>query len=114
MRGVFANMFESAITAVIGIDTDAETFSFYVDLGDKNLADVLASDDAIFTINYIPTESDVEMGAVNVQFVNFDAEGNRLAQGEVAIEYMYAFAEGDMAHIVVRPTDIELCEKALN
>ena len=39
---------------------------------------------------------------------------DRLAQGEVAIEYMYAFAEGDMAHIVVRPTDIELCEKALN
>ena len=36
-----------------------------------------------------------------------------LAQGEVAIEYMYAFAEGDMAHIVVRPTNIEQCEKAL-
>lgn len=28
-------MFESAITAVIGIDTDTETFSFYVDLGDR-------------------------------------------------------------------------------
>ena len=39
---------------------------------------------------------------------------DRLAQGEVAIEYMYAFAEGDMAHIVVRPTHIEQCEKALN
>ena len=39
---------------------------------------------------------------------------DRLAQGEVSIEYMYAFAEGDMAHIVVRPTDIEQCEKALN
>ena len=38
---------------------------------------------------------------------------DRLAQGEVSIEYMYAFAEGDMAHIVVRPTDIDLCEKAL-
>ena len=38
---------------------------------------------------------------------------DRLAQGEVAIEYMYAFAEGDMAHIVVRPTDIAWCEKAL-
>ena len=38
---------------------------------------------------------------------------DRLAQGEVAIEYMYAFAEGNMAHIVVRPTDIELCDKVL-
>ena len=38
---------------------------------------------------------------------------DRLAQGKVSIEYMYAFAEGDMAHIVVRPTDNDLCEKAL-
>ena len=36
-----------------------------------------------------------------------------LATAEVSIEYMYAFAEGDMANIVVRPTDIERCEKAL-
>ena len=36
-----------------------------------------------------------------------------LAANEVAIEYMYAFAEGDMANIVVRPTDIDLCESAL-
>lgn len=38
----------------------------------------------------------------------------RLATAEVSIEYMYAFAEGDMANIVVRPTDIERCENALN
>ena len=38
----------------------------------------------------------------------------QLAAAEVAIEYMYAFAEGDMANIVVRPTDIALCEKALS
>ena len=38
----------------------------------------------------------------------------RLATAEVSIEYMYAFAEGDMANIVVRPTDIERCEKALS
>ena len=37
----------------------------------------------------------------------------QLALSEVSIEYMYAFAEDDMANIVVRPTDIELCEKAL-
>ena len=38
----------------------------------------------------------------------------QLSEKDIFIEYMYAFAEGDMAHIVVRPTDIELCEKALN
>ncbi|MBQ3239385.1 MAG: amino acid-binding protein [Bacteroidaceae bacterium] len=36
-----------------------------------------------------------------------------LATADVAIEYMYAFAEGDMANIVVRPSDIERCEQAL-
>ena len=38
----------------------------------------------------------------------------QLAVAEVGIEYMYAFAEGDMANIVVRPTDIARCEKALS
>ena len=37
----------------------------------------------------------------------------QLAFADVAIEYMYAFAEGDMANIVVRPSDIERCEKAI-
>jgi hypothetical protein len=37
----------------------------------------------------------------------------RLAIADVSIEYMYAFAEGDMANIIVRPTDIAKCEKAL-
>ena len=38
----------------------------------------------------------------------------QLAAADVPIEYMYAFAEGDMANIVVRPTDIERCEEALS
>ena len=37
----------------------------------------------------------------------------QLARADVSIEYMYAFAEGDVANIVVRPTDIERCAKAL-
>ena len=38
----------------------------------------------------------------------------QLATADVSIEYMYAFAEGDMANIVMRPTDIARCEKALS
>lgn len=38
MKEVLASMFEGPINAVIGIDTDAETFSFYVDLGDRREA----------------------------------------------------------------------------
>ena len=38
---------------------------------------------------------------------------DKLTEAGIFIEYMYAFAEGDMANIVVRPTDIARCEHAL-
>ena len=38
---------------------------------------------------------------------------DRLATAEVSIEYMYAFAEGEIANVVVRPTNIERCQEAL-
>ena len=37
----------------------------------------------------------------------------QLATAEVSIEYMYAFAEGEIANVVVRPTNIERCQEAL-
>lgn len=37
----------------------------------------------------------------------------RLACHEVFIEYMYAFAQGDKANIVIRPTDLDECLKWL-
>ena len=37
-----------------------------------------------------------------------------LAAKNIFIEYMYAFAEGDMANVVIRPTDIERCVEVLN
>ena len=36
-----------------------------------------------------------------------------LATADVAIEYMYAFAEGDKANVVIRPNDIEKCVQVL-
>ena len=38
---------------------------------------------------------------------------DQLATAEVGIEYMYAFAEGEIANVVVRPTNIERCQEAL-
>lgn len=38
---------------------------------------------------------------------------DRLATAEIGIEYMYAFAEGEIANVVVRPTNIECCQEAL-
>lgn len=36
-----------------------------------------------------------------------------LAANNIFIEYMYAFAEGDMANVVIRPNDIERCVAVL-
>lgn len=33
----------------------------------------------------------------------------KLAEKDIFIEYMYAFAEGDKANVVIRPNDIEKC-----
>ena len=33
----------------------------------------------------------------------------KLASEEIFIEYMYAFADGDKANVVIRPNEIEKC-----
>ena len=38
---------------------------------------------------------------------------DKLAEQEIYIEYMYAFAEGDKANVVIRPNDIEKCVQVL-
>ncbi len=36
-----------------------------------------------------------------------------LAEAGVFIEYMYSFANGDVAHVIIRPTDLAACEEIL-
>ena len=36
-----------------------------------------------------------------------------LSERGIFIEYMYSFANGDVAHVIIRPTDLEECEKVL-
>lgn len=36
-----------------------------------------------------------------------------LADKGVFIEYMYSFANGNVAHVVIRPTDLDACERIL-
>ena len=38
---------------------------------------------------------------------------NHLSGNGVFIEYMYSFANGDVATVVIRPTDLDACEKIL-
>lgn len=37
----------------------------------------------------------------------------KLAANQIFIEYMYAFAEGDKANVIIRPNDIEHCVEIL-
>ena len=37
-----------------------------------------------------------------------------LSDNGVFIEYMYSFANGNVAHVVIRPTDLDLCERILS
>ena len=37
----------------------------------------------------------------------------KLAEKDIFIEYMYAFAQGENANVVIRPNDIVKCEKVL-
>ena len=36
-----------------------------------------------------------------------------LSDRGVFIEYMYSFANGNVAHVVIRPSDLDACEKIL-
>jgi len=38
---------------------------------------------------------------------------DQLAEHDIFIEYMYAFASGDNANVVIRPNDIDKCEQLL-
>ena len=36
-----------------------------------------------------------------------------ITKAGIFIEYMYAFSEGDSAHVIIRPDDLELCAQVL-
>jgi hypothetical protein len=36
-----------------------------------------------------------------------------LSENGVFIEYMYSFSNGEVAHVIIRPTDLEACERIL-
>lgn len=38
----------------------------------------------------------------------------KLSEKGVFIEYMYSFANGDVAHVVIRPTNLEECDRILS
>jgi len=37
----------------------------------------------------------------------------KLSEKDIFIEYLYSFANGDVANVIIRPTDLEKCESVL-
>ena len=56
--------------------------------------------------------SDVEKAVEVLRAENFAVD--YLAAENIFIEYMYAFAQGDTAHVVIRPSNVERCVEILN
>ena len=61
---------------------------------------------AVMLTDVVCIKCDNEAGALSTIL-------ERLSEREIFIEYMYAFAEGDKANVVIRPTDIERCVEVL-
>ncbi|HZK02998.1 MAG TPA: ACT domain-containing protein [Bacteroidaceae bacterium] len=38
----------------------------------------------------------------------------KLSKAGVFVEYMYAFADKDSAHVIIRPDNVQLCDSVLN
>ena len=52
--------------------------------------------------------------STDITYVIFAIVLKHLSANGVFIEYMYSFANGDVATVVIRPTDLDACEKILS
>lgn len=73
---------------------------------DKAVECLRAADFAVMLTDVVCVKCPNESGALSVVL-------DRLTEQGVFIEYMYAFAEGAVANVVIRPSDVDRCEKIL-
>ena len=73
---------------------------------DKAVECLRAADFAVMLTDVVCVKCPNECGALSVVL-------DRLTEQGVFIEYMYAFAEGPVANVVIRPSDVVRCEEIL-
>ena len=73
---------------------------------DKAVECLRAADFAVMLTDVVCVKCPNESGALSVVL-------DRLTEQGVFIEYMYAFAEGAVANVVIRPSDVDRCEEIL-
>ena len=73
---------------------------------DKAVECLRAADFAVMLTDVVCVKCPNESGALSVVL-------DRLTEQSVFIEYMYAFAEGAVAKVVIRPSEVDRCEEIL-
>lgn len=73
---------------------------------DKAVECLRVADFAVMLTDVVCVKCPNESGALSVVL-------DRLTEQGVFIEYMYAFAEGAVANVVIRPSDVDRCEEIL-
>lgn len=73
---------------------------------DKAVKVLRAKDFAVMSTDVVCLACDNVPGALAIVL-------EYLAEEQIFIEYMYAFAQADQAHVVIKPNDMEHCLKVL-
>lgn len=69
--------------------------------------------DVLRAHKYAVTEADVVCLRCPNQPGALGKAMNYITEAGIFIEYMYAFAEGESAHVIIRPDNLEKCSKVL-
>lgn len=98
-----------------GINMQAFSMAESTDFGILRLivSDVEKAVEALRNENFAVMLTDVIGITCQNQAGSLSAILEQLAENQIFIEYMYAFAEGEKANVIVRPNDIERCMKVL-
>ena len=87
--------------------TDFGILRLIVSEVDKAVEVLRANDFAVMLTDVVCLHCSNVAGAMSVLL-------ERLAQEKIFIEYMYAFAEGEKASVIIRPTDVDRCMEVLS
>ena len=87
--------------------TDFGILRLIVSEGDKAVEILRNADFAVMLTDVVCISMSNVAGSLSEVLEN-------LAQNNIFIEYMYAFADGEKANVVIRPNDIDKCITILN
>ena len=99
-----------------GINMQAFSMAETTDFGILRLivSDTERAAECLRAANFAVMQTDVVCVACANEIGSLSVILDKLTAGGIFIEYMYAFAEGDSAQIVIRPSDVAKCTELLS